>query len=90
MYKLGKLFSFGGLCGLGLFILSILITLMVGGGSYVESLLSFDISEEFAFMYLIMPLSYLGIVLGAIGVPMYFNGLSIFALGRIAHNTEKE
>ena len=90
LYKLGKIFSFVGVIGFAVLLLSVLITLIFFGGSGVAYLLSFEVGSEFAIMYLILPLSYIGILLGIIGIPMYFNGLSIFALGRIAHNTEKE
>ena len=89
LYKSGKILIFCGLCGLGLIILSILLTGILVGFDEVEYLLTFQISDEYAFMYIIMPLSYLGFLLGLIGVPMYFNGLNIFALGKIANNTEK-
>ena len=81
---------FCGLAGLGLLILSILGTLIIGRPSWVVDLLTFGISGEFAFMYLIMVISYLAIVYGAIGIGLYFYGINLFALGRIAHNTEKE
>ena len=89
-YKLGKIFCFCGLCGFALLLLSVLITLIVGGGDWVVDLLIFDIDDDFAFMYAIIPVAYLGVCLGLIGIPLYFSGLNIFALGRIAHNTEKE
>ena len=89
-YKAGKLGMFCGLAGLGLLILSILGTLIIGRPSWVVDLLTFGIRGEFAFMYLIMVISYLAIVYGAIGIGLYFYGINLFALGRIAHNTEKE
>ena len=89
-YKAGKLGMFCGLAGLGLLILSILGTLIIEGPSWVVYLLTFDISGEFAFMYPIMVVSYLSIIYGAIGIGLYFYGINLFALGRIAHNTEKE
>lgn len=90
LYKWGKILSFCGLCGFVLLALSILITLIIGGGSWVVGLLCFDIGSEYGFMYLIMPVSYIGTLLGCIGVPMYFKGLSIFALAKIVQNTDKE
>ena len=89
LYKTGKLFCFIGFCGFALLLLSVLITLAIDS-SWVLDLLMLDISEEYAFMFLIIPLSYLGILLGIVGIPMYFNGLTVFALGRIAHNTEEK
>ena len=59
LYKLGKIFCFCGLCGLALLLLSVLITLMVGGGDWVVYLMSFDIDDDFAFMYVIMPVAYI-------------------------------
>ena len=88
-YKLGKGFFFYGLIGLAMFLLSIIGALVINGGEGVSYLLEFDLSG-YEFMYIILPLSYMGIVFGVAGVPMYFSGLIIFALGRIAHNTETE
>ena len=90
MFKFGKIFMFCGLCGLGAFVISLLVSLLIGGGEYLVGMLAFDFDETFAFMYAILPLSYLGMLAGCIGVPLYFNGIKIFALGQIANNTEKE
>ena len=90
LYKLGKVFSFCGLIGFCMFVLSILGALAVKGGSAILFLLEFNLGSGYEFMYLILPVSYIGILLGIIGIPMYFHGLNIFALGRIARNTEKE
>ena len=89
-YKVGKLGMLCGLIAMVLLILSVLITLMIGRPSWVEDLLILDIDDDFFFMYPIMILSYLGILFGAVGVGLYFYGINLFALGRIAHNTEKD
>ena len=89
-YKAGKLGLFCGLAGLVLLILSILGTLIVVGPYWVVDLLAFKIASKFAFMYPIMVVSYLAIIYGAISIGLYFYGINLFALGRIAHNTEKE
>ena len=90
IYKLGKIFMFIGVIGFALVVLSLLIAMMVVGADDAFELLIFDIADRFAFMYPIMIISYLGILLGLIGVGLYFCGINLFALGRIVNNTEKE
>ena len=88
IYKQSKILMFIGLCGFALLLLSVLITLIIYP-DYVLDLLILNIGSAYAIMYLIIPLSYLGILFGLAGIPMYFSGINIYALGRIAHNTRK-
>ena len=90
LYKLGKLFMFFGTIGFALLLLSVLIALAMGGTWLVSKLFTFSFYGDYALLYYIIPVGYIGILLGILGVPMYLNGLNVFALGRIAHNTEKE
>ena len=93
LYKLGKIFSFVGLCGFGLIILIGIIATIIAPSEGFVNVITLNMSRlgrSYAFCIPIIIISYIGILLGMIGIPMYFNGLSIFVLGRIAHNTEKE
>ena len=58
------------------------------GGNYLDPLLLSIHHSYFWAYFLILPL-YIASIWGVICIPMYFNGIIIFALGRIAHNTEK-
>jgi hypothetical protein len=89
LYKTGKIFTFIGICGFSLFALILIIAALLYGSSGILYVLSFDL-YDFEFVIPLLIISYISILLGIIGVPMYFSGLNIFALGRIAHNTEKE
>jgi hypothetical protein len=87
IYKFAKLGMFLGVCAIALaFIIGILSISL--GGEFISPFI-FDIDEEYAFAYLFVVVDYLALLLGIASVPMYFAGLNIFALGRIAHNTEK-
>ena len=79
-----------GLGGLGLLILVALIALMLGGGGFVGSALAFASRGEYAFANVFVALAYLGILVGAVGVAVYMQGLRLWALGRIAKNTKKD
>ena len=89
LYKLGKKFMFVGVCGFAILLISMLVALAMYGGEGIIYLLVFNVGD-FEILYLLLPLSYIAILMGISGIPMYFNGLTTFALGRIAHNTEKE
>jgi hypothetical protein len=88
IYKFAKLGMFAGACSIALAVLIGLISLAVGG-DFIEPFI-FEIDDEFAFAYPFVILDYIALLWGIVSVPMYFAGLNIFALGRIAHNTEKE
>ena len=84
----GKICMLIGLCALGLFLLIVLISFSINGTDGFSHVLEFDFEDyEFGIPFLI--LSYLGTLAGICGIPMYFSGLKLFALGRIAVNTEK-
>jgi hypothetical protein len=94
LYKLGKLFMFAGICGFGvLLLISLIVLVTYSSDALFEYVLLLDTDSGALFIdFLVNTLvffSYLGIILGFAGIPMYFSGLNIFALGRIAHNTEK-
>jgi hypothetical protein len=90
LYLRGKRFMFIGACGFALLVLISIVAVLLEGVDGVAYLFTFDVDEDYMFAILLMLASYIGIILGFIGIPMYFSGLNIFALGRIAHNTEKE
>ncbi len=89
-YKIGILGSIIGIIGLFLLYISILITLSVAGESGIASLFLLSIPKKYAYLNTIMIFSYIFISCGIISNRFFFNGLLMFALGRIAHNTEKE
>ena len=89
-YLGGKVLMLIGIIGLGMLLLSMIITMMLFGPEGIALLFLFEFGSGFEFMYLIMPLSYIGILLGIAGIGLYFFGINLYALGRIAHNTEKE
>ena len=94
-YKTGKRFMFFGACGLIILILISLIVITTYSSytlfNYVLLLNTLSGSDLLDFFVnALVLLSYIGIFLGIIGIPIYFYGINLFALGRIAHNTEKE
>ena len=98
LYKLGKVFMFAGVCGLGLLLLiSLVVIVVVGPYACFSSLFNYvlvlnaDAGQGGAYVLVnvLVFVSYLGLLLGIVGIPMYTSGLKFFALGRIAHNTEK-
>ena len=88
IYKTSKIFMFIGLCGLA-FMLLICIICLAMGGDFVDPITFSIYDDDFAWVYFFVVIAYLAILLGIASVPMYFSGLNIYALGRIAHNTEK-
>ena len=94
-YKLGKFFMFCGVCGLALLVV---ISLIVVAAYSTYTLFNYVLLlntlsgiglVDFLVNVLVF-VSYASILLGFIGIPLYFYGINLFALGRIAHNTEKE
>ena len=89
IYKVGKIGILCGLLGLGLIILFVLGTVLIFGSEYVGRTLALNFDPSVAFLIPIMLCAYLGIVFGVASIFLYFYGMQLFALGRIAHNTEK-
>ena len=87
IYKLSKLGMFAGVCAIALMVIIGLIS--VATGAEFISPFIFDIASSYAFAYPFVIVDYLALIWGLASIPMYFAGLNIFALGRIAHNTEK-
>ena len=93
LYKVGKILTFCGICALVLLVVLALIVISGYGAeglAFTFALVGFGGSGIEVFGSFVALLSYVGILLGIVGSVMYFQGLHIFALGRIAHNTEKE
>ena len=93
-YRLGKLFMLCGGCGLALLIfISLIVVLAYSTYTLFNYVLVLNTLSgvgivDFLVNVLVFA-SYAGILLGFIGIPLYFYGINLFALGRIAHNTEK-
>ena len=90
LYKKGKLFMLIGKCGFALFLALVLGALLIYGEYGLINLLNFDLPTGYEIFLILLVLSYIAILLGLSGIVMYFNGLNLFGLGRIAVNTEKE
>lgn len=58
------------------------------GGDYSDPLL-LSIHHSYTWAYFFVLPLYIAMLWGIVCIPMYFNGIIIFVLGRIAHNTEK-
>ena len=84
---LSKFGMFAGVCAIALMVIIGLISVATGADFFSPFI--FDIHRSYAFAYPFVIMDYLALVWGLASVPMYFAGLNIFALGRIAHNTEK-
>ena len=77
-----------GLCGLGLSLLIGLISVSLGAEFYTPFI--YDLGTDYFFASPFIMAAELCILYGILSIPMYFIGLNIFVLGRIAVNTEKE
>ena len=85
----GRICMLIGLCAFGLFLFILLIAAAINGGNGVIYALAFDFrGYEFGIPFMV--LSYLGILTGLCGIPIYISGLNLFTLARIAVNTEKD
>ena len=62
---------------------------MIFGGEYIGHTLALNFDSSVAFLMPLMLCAYLGIVFGVVSIFLYFYGMQLFALGRIAYNTEK-
>ena len=89
IYKVGKIGMLCGLIGLVLMILFVLGTVVIFGGEYIGNTLALKFDPSVAFLMPLMLFAYLGVVFGVVSIFLYFYGMQLFALGRIAHNTEK-
>ena len=88
LIKVGRLCMVIGLCAFGLFLFILLIAALINGGTGIVYALAFDFyGYEFGIPF--MALSYLGMLMGISGLPIYISGLNLFTLARIAVNTEK-
>ena len=88
LIKVGRLFMVIGLCAFGLFLFILLIAAAINGGTGIVYALAFNFrGYEFGIPF--MALSYLGMLMGISGLPIYISGLNLFTLARIAVNTEK-
>lgn len=90
MMNAGKILAITGLCGLGLIVLICLISMSMGGPAYALMALTFTVHSSFAFVIPFMIIAYLAFLCLFPGITLYYNGLKLYALGRIAVNTEKE
>ena len=88
LIKVGKLCMITGLFATALFFLILLVAAVINGGTGILYALAFDF-DGYEFGIPFMVLSYIGMVLGILGLPIYISGLNLFTLARIAVNTEK-
>ena len=89
LIKAGRLCMLIGVCALGLFLFILIIAAMIGGTEGIVEALTFNFrGYEIGIPF--MALSYLGILAGLCGLPIYISGLNLFALARIAVNTENQ
>lgn len=89
LIKAGRLFMVIGIFAIGLFFLILLIAAAINGGTGIVYALAFDFyGYEFGIPF--MALSYLGMLMGLCGLPIYISGLNLFILARIAVNTENK
>ena len=85
--QIGKKLFFCLLGGIAILIL-IAIASLIMGGSVIPYLL-FAAEGSYKFVNFLDAVAYLGIVVGLIGIPLYFLGLIYVGLGQIAENTKK-
>jgi len=86
LHRLSKIGMLIGLCGIALVVIIGLIS--VATGADFNKPLIFD-AEGYEFSYAFVVIAYLALVLGVISIPVYFRSFELYALGRIAVNTEK-
>lgn len=85
-YNKGRLLIKILLISLAIFALVLLIAFIGYGGigvAYCLSLVSY-----YAIVNLLMGVTYVGILVGLVGIPLYFCGLHYLGLGQIAKNTQ--
>ncbi len=66
----------------------ILLIAAIGWGGFTSSLYCLAIATGYGFVDFLIVVAYLGILIGLVGVPLYFLGLHYLGLGQIAKNTE--
>ena len=88
IYKCSKIGMFIGACGI-LLLLIICLSCLANDGDFLDPII-FDLRSRYAWAYVFVAIADIAIFIGIASIPMYFIGLSIYALGRIARNTEKE
>ena len=89
LIKAGRLCIVIGIFAVGLFFLILLVAVAINGRKGVVYALAFDF-DGYEFGIPFMALSYLGMVIGLGGLPIYISGLNLFTLARIAVNTENK
>ena len=88
IYKISKMGMFAGILAI---ILAVIIGLLsIALGARFISPFIFEVADEYAFAYFFVVVDYIALLWGLVSIPMYFTGLNIFGLGRIAHNTENK
>lgn len=79
---------------LGAVVLLLLIIIIAGasfGGEYIPLCLTMQIDySSYAFVNVLVVLSYIGIIAGLVGVKLYFWGMHYIGLGQTACNTLPE
>ena len=88
LYKMGKSFMVIGLYAVALFVLIGLISIETGA-SFIDPFI-FYVADGYKFAYLFVVITYVGLLLGIAGPFLYTRGITLYALGRIAVNTEKK
>ena len=89
-YKLGAILCKVLIGSVALLVATLLIAVMIEGGSAFIMCLTFRVAKIYAFVKVLVGVSYLGILVGAVGPKLYFNGLHLLGLGQIAKNTDKQ
>ncbi len=73
---------------LAIFLSILLIAILGWGIEAAPYVLSAHV--EYGFVNILVVLTYLGVLVGLVGVPFYFWGLHYMVLGQIAKNTENK
>ena len=89
-YRIGKIGMLCGIAGLILQIISLGLVMIIEGAEEIVDFLCFDTEPSVFFVYPFWVISCLGILFGIFSVFLYFSGMKLFALGKIAGNTEIE
>ena len=85
-YKVGRILVKVLGISAAIFVLILLIAILGWGMRIIPYVLGVNVDYDFVNM--LIGLSYLGILVGLIGVPFYFLGLHYMGLGQIAKNTD--